>query len=249
MITTTDRVIDRCVTVSRSHDPAAMGSGWTSEATSDDRAGDFGVHHRPTPRPCPEQRRLLEAIRVAAEHLASAPGYTGEERRRAQALLGDAVAQSRSAAEIFDIDPTLTDESNLTAHHVDLLIELLGQLPAKLDAACPEPNDPRRTHGAAALAQQWAEAIALASAIRARVNQMLQELPRPDWASPVGQHRISRQRLARNVALIAEAVDLLRAAVGSAVAVDVPHPQARAVARLVDTLDTLVEDLRAENPH
>ncbi|MCP2314946.1 hypothetical protein APR12_000276 [Nocardia amikacinitolerans] len=247
MITTTDRVIDRCVTVNRPHEPAAVGSGWTS--TSDDRAGDFGVHHRPATRPCPEQRRLLEAIRVAAGHLASAPGYTDEERRRAQALLADAVAHSRSAAEIFDIDPTLTDESSLTGHHVDLLIELLGQLPAKLDAACPEPSDPRRTHGAAALAQQWAEAIALASAIRARVSQMLQELPRPDWNSPDGQHRISRQRLARNVALIAEAVELLRAAVGDAVAVDVPHPQARAIGRLVDTLDTLVEDLRAENPH
>lgn len=192
---------------------------------------------------CEPHRDLLVAAARCERALAAFPD-DDPDHRRARAILTATARHCRTAAQVFDLDPTLADELHDTGRlrAIDLLAELARQLRPALRFACSKTDLdrwPRQT--------RWDEAEALVARGTDLAETIVQVLPRPDHATEAGSQAISHDRLAAHADGLSDAAATIRAAIADALRLPHPDPQALALARLADQLARQADDLAAHH--
>lgn len=174
--------------------------------------------------------------------------FPGEqaEHQRARAILTALAESCRTAAAMFDLDPTLAGDPYGTGRFrtIDLLTELTRQTRTMLTVACTDGLRGRRS------AQDcWAEAEALYERALFFAERIPDTVPRRDHTSEAGSRAISRERLATHAEELTRAADTVRQAVADALRLPHPDPDALALAALADRLTQQAADLAEQHAH
>lgn len=193
------------------------------------------------PVTCWAHRSLLEAAEECGRDLARFPNAE-EGHWRARTILEALAGHCRTAAGVFDDDPTLADEPYETGRFraVDLLAELVRQTRALLRNACGDTGLDRWPRE-----DRWEEAEALFVRAVKFAKVIPQVVPRLDYATEAGSRAISHDRLAASSEHLTAAADSVRYAVGDALRLPHPDPMAVALAGLADQLAHSAQELEA----
>lgn len=190
-----------------------------------------------------EHRGLLEAAEGCERAVARfAGGDVGHQRARV--ILSALAEHCRVAAGVFTTDPTLADEPYGTGRFraVDLLAELARQTRSLLRIACTDGARGRRSRD-----DCWDEVEALFERAVHFAEVIPTVVPRRDHATEAGSRAISRDRLAAYSGHLSTAADSVRAAIGAALRLPHPDPQALALAELADQLARHAAELAAHH--
>lgn len=194
---------------------------------------------------CSTQRNLLEVGARCTTELDRFPDEQADHQR-ARAMLTALAESCRTAAAVFDIDPTLAGDPYGPGRFrtIDLLTELARQTRTMLTVACTDGLRGRRS------AQDcWAEAEALYERAMFFADRIPDAVPRRDHASEAGSRAISRERLATHADELTRAADTVRQAVADALRLPHPDPEALALAELADRLTQQAADLAEQHAH
>lgn len=195
------------------------------------------------PATCEAHRGLLEAAEECDRDLAR---FLGAEKGhwRARVILTALGEHCRTAARVFDDDPTLADEPYDTGRFraVDLLAELARQTRTLLRNACSDTGLDRWPREA-----RWEEAEALFVRAVVFAKVIPQVVPRRDYATEAGSRAISRARLAAYSGHLSTAADSVRAAVAAALRMPHPDPVALGLAAFADRLEQRADELEAHH--
>lgn len=151
----------------------------------------------------------------------------------------------RAAAEVFDLDPSLADESWTTGpfRSIELLTELARQLRAFLRGTVFSDHGLDRYPRA----ERWVEVEAMFARIRCLAERIPSVVPRRETATVAGMRAVSGARLAARYANVSDAAASVRAALVDALRVPYPDPRALELAELAEQLQRRADELDAEH--
>lgn len=180
-------------------------------------------------------RRCMEQVDRYAELSA--------DHARAREILTAMAGHCRTAAAVFDIDPTLFDDPYDSGRFrvLDLLAELARQMGPLLNYACSSTGLDKRPRQ-----DRWDEVEAMAARAAHFARLIPQAVPRRDHATMAGSWRISRDRLATRAGDLAAAALEIDAACGPA-RLRLPHldPTVGELSAMADRLGQIAAELSA----
>lgn len=194
---------------------------------------------------CSTQRSLLDVGARCASELDRFPGEQAEHHR-ARTMLTALAKSCRTAAAVFDLDPTLAGDPYGTGRFraLDLLAELARQTRTMLTMAGTD-----RLRGRRSAQDCWAEAEALFDRAMFFAERIPAVVRRRDHASEAGSRAISRERLATHADELTRAAETVRHAVADALRLPHPDPDALALAALADRLIQQAAELAEQHAH
>ncbi|MFC6081035.1 hypothetical protein [Sphaerisporangium aureirubrum] len=157
---------------------------------------------------------------------------------RGASLLATVASHLRAAADIYATDPTLINCPAGRERDLNLLAELARQIAALVRTAATGRSPERWP-----IENRWAEAEAAAARLPV-ILERARAAARPDHATPEGSHAISLLRLNAATGRIHRLADDLRAALGAALALPHPTPEAIELAELADRITTHITALQ-----